>query len=143
LTVPFAMEEGPPDRTVLATIDFSRAYGSVWRLALFHKLLALGLPPCFVRWTRFFLSDRGAGDPLSWYSRLLVPNQTLYPSGLCPWPSLLHLLCWRPRQEPLPGSQCLESIRLVVGRPGLDSLAESRPKTLNLVFTASLRLMWR
>jgi len=47
-----------PDRTVLATIDFSKAFGSVWHSAVFHKLLTVGLPPCFVCWTRSFLLDR-------------------------------------------------------------------------------------
>ena len=50
----------PALRTVLATVDFSRAFDSVWHPALFHKLLAFGLPPCFVRWTQSFLSDRRA-----------------------------------------------------------------------------------
>ena len=50
----------PAHRTVLATVDFSRAFDSVWHPALFHKLLASGLPPCFVRWTQSFLSDRRA-----------------------------------------------------------------------------------
>ena len=50
----------PACRTVLATVDFSRAFDSVWHPALFHKLLASGLPPCFVRWTQSFLADRRA-----------------------------------------------------------------------------------
>ena len=50
----------PGARTVLATVDFSRAFDSVWHSALFHKLLASGLPPCFVRWTQSFLADRRA-----------------------------------------------------------------------------------
>jgi len=50
----------PPERTVLATIDFSKAFDSAWHSALFYKLLTLSLPPCFVRWTRSFLSDRRA-----------------------------------------------------------------------------------
>ena len=50
----------PAQRTVLATVDFSRAFDSVWHSALFHKLLSSGLPPCFVRWTQSFLSDRRA-----------------------------------------------------------------------------------
>ena len=49
-----------PKRTVLATVDFSKAFDSVWHPALYHKLLAAGLPPCFVRWTQAFLSDRRA-----------------------------------------------------------------------------------
>ena len=50
----------PCARTVLATVDFSRAFDSVWHSALYHKLLASGLPSCFVRWTQSFLSDRRA-----------------------------------------------------------------------------------
>ena len=50
----------PPHRTILASIDFSKAFDSVWHPALFHKLQAIGLPPCFIRWTRSFLADRRA-----------------------------------------------------------------------------------
>ena len=47
-------------RTTLVTIDFSKAYDSVWHPALFHKRISAGLPPCFARWTRSFFSDRRA-----------------------------------------------------------------------------------
>ena len=50
----------PGSRTILSTIDFSKALDSVWRPALFHKLISAGLPPCFARWTQSFLSDRRA-----------------------------------------------------------------------------------
>ena len=50
----------PARRTVLASVDFSKAFDSVWHPALYSKLLALGLPPCFVRWTQSFLTDRRA-----------------------------------------------------------------------------------
>ena len=64
----------PARRTVLSTVDFSRAFDSVWHPALFSKLLALGLPPCFVRWTQSFLSDRRSrvsfGDTVSRSFRL-------------------------------------------------------------------------
>ena len=50
----------PGSRTILSTIDFSRAFDSVWHPALFHKLISAGLPPCFARWTQSFLSDRRA-----------------------------------------------------------------------------------
>ena len=33
----------PPDRTILASVDFSKAFDSVWHCALFHKLLSLKL----------------------------------------------------------------------------------------------------
>ena len=47
-------------RTILSTIDFSKAFDSVWHPALFHKLISAGLPPCFGRWTQSFFSDRRA-----------------------------------------------------------------------------------
>ena len=50
----------PGSRTILSTINFSKAFDSVWHLALFHKLISTGLPPCFTRWTQSFLSDRRA-----------------------------------------------------------------------------------
>ena len=50
----------PGSRTILSTIDFSKAFDSVWHPALFHKLSSAGLPPCFARWTQSFLSDRRA-----------------------------------------------------------------------------------
>ena len=50
----------PGSRTILSTIDFSKAFDSVWHPSLFHKLISAGLPPCFARWTQSFLSDRCA-----------------------------------------------------------------------------------
>ena len=50
----------PSSRTILSTIDFSKAFDSVWHPALFHKLTSAGLPPCFARWTQSFLPDRRA-----------------------------------------------------------------------------------
>ena len=42
---------------ILATIDFLKAFDSVWHPALFHKLILAGLPPCFACWNQSFLSD--------------------------------------------------------------------------------------
>ena len=50
----------PGSWTILLTIDFSKAFDSVWHPALFHKLISAGLPPCFARWTQSFLSNRCA-----------------------------------------------------------------------------------
>ena len=47
-------------RTIVCTIDFLKAFDSVWHPALFHTLISAGLPPCFARWTQSFLSDRRA-----------------------------------------------------------------------------------
>ena len=50
----------PGSRTILSTIDFSKAFDSVWHPALFHKLILAGFPSCFARWTQYFVSDRRA-----------------------------------------------------------------------------------
>ena len=50
----------PGSRTIPSTIDFLKAFDSIWHPTLFHKLISAGLPPCFARWTQFFLSDRRA-----------------------------------------------------------------------------------
>ena len=50
----------PGSWTILSTINFSKAFDSVWHPALYHKLISAGLPSCFARWTQSFLSDRRA-----------------------------------------------------------------------------------
>ena len=50
----------PGSRTILSTIDFFKAFDSIWHPAFFHKLISAGLSPCFARWTPSFLSDRRA-----------------------------------------------------------------------------------
>ena len=50
----------PGSRAILSTIDFSKAFDSVWHPALYHKLISAGLPSCFARWVQSFLSDRHA-----------------------------------------------------------------------------------
>ena len=42
-------------RTILSTINSSKAFYSVWHPALFHKLISAALPSCFARWTQSFL----------------------------------------------------------------------------------------
>ena len=64
----------------MASVDFSKAFDSVWHSALFHKLLSLKLPPCFVLWVGSFLSDRkakaqvGGSRSLSFRIRRGVPQ---------------------------------------------------------------------
>ena len=50
----------PGSRTILSAIDFSKAFDSLWHLALFCKLISAGLPPCFAYWTLPFLSNKRA-----------------------------------------------------------------------------------
>ena len=40
----------PGSRTIFSTIDFSKAFDSVWHPVFFHKHILAGLPPCFARW---------------------------------------------------------------------------------------------
>ena len=47
-------------RTILVTIDFLKAFESVWHPDLFRKLILAGVAFCFARWTQSFLSDRRA-----------------------------------------------------------------------------------
>ena len=44
----------PGCRTILSTIDFSKAFHSVWHPALFHKLISTVLLSCCARWTPIF-----------------------------------------------------------------------------------------
>ena len=48
----------PGSRTILSTLDFSKAFDSLWYPTLFHKLISVGLSPWFARWIQPFLSDR-------------------------------------------------------------------------------------
>ena len=56
-----------PDRTILASVNFSKAFDSVWHSALFHKLLSLNPPlASFFGYALFFLT-------VELKSRLVVP----------------------------------------------------------------------
>jgi hypothetical protein len=50
----------PPNRTVLAFLDFSKAYDKVWRADLLAMMLRKGVPVRYVRWIQGFLSNRQA-----------------------------------------------------------------------------------
>ena len=51
----------PSNRAVLALLDFSKAYDTVWREKLLDVLLDTGVPPRLVLWVRGFLTNRMAG----------------------------------------------------------------------------------
>ena len=71
----------PSDRAILASVHFSKAFGSVWHSAQFHKLLSLKLPPCFVLWVRSFLSDRRAKVQVGGYRSLSFRIRRGVPQG--------------------------------------------------------------
>ena len=50
----------PGLRTILATVDFSKAFNKVWHPIVANKLVSAGLFPWFARWTQSFPSDRRA-----------------------------------------------------------------------------------
>ena len=45
-------------RSVLALLDFSKAYDTVWREKLLLHMLNTGIPPTFICWIHSFLNDR-------------------------------------------------------------------------------------
>ena len=53
-------QKKPAQRTVLAMLDYSKAYDRVWQQELFHTLLDTGVPAQIIRWFRAFLKERTA-----------------------------------------------------------------------------------
>ena len=51
-------QEKPSKRTVMALIDYSKAYDRVWREDLLLDLISLGCPMQMIRWFRMFLTER-------------------------------------------------------------------------------------
>jgi hypothetical protein len=50
----------PPNQTVLALLDFSKAYNKVWQVDLLATMLRKGVPVRYVWWIQGFLSNRQA-----------------------------------------------------------------------------------
>jgi hypothetical protein len=50
----------PPNRTVLALLDFSKVYNKVWRADLLATMLRKGVPVRYVWWIQGFLSNKQA-----------------------------------------------------------------------------------
>ena len=50
----------PALRSVLALLDFSKAFDTVWRNRLFEIMMDKGVPTTMVKWIRGFLCDRNA-----------------------------------------------------------------------------------
>ena len=65
-------------RSVLALLDFSKAYNTVWREKLLDHMISLGIPLQFIRWLRAFLSDRRARVKLN----NVFSNSYLFKQGL-------------------------------------------------------------
>ena len=49
-----------PKRTVLALLDFSKAYDTIWRADLLNAMMRKGVPPRFVLWIKALLTNRQA-----------------------------------------------------------------------------------
>jgi hypothetical protein len=66
----------PANRTVLALLDFSKAYNKVWRADLLATILRKGVPVCYVQWIQGFLSNRQGRVQLNRaYSRSWVMHE--------------------------------------------------------------------
>jgi hypothetical protein len=55
----------PANQTVLALLDFLKAYDKVWRADLLATMLRKGVPFPYVWWIQGFLSNRQARDRLN------------------------------------------------------------------------------
>jgi ribonuclease HI len=53
-------EARPAKRTVLALLDYSKAYDKVWRYELIGHMIEIGVPARFVKWCKAFLTNRQA-----------------------------------------------------------------------------------
>jgi len=90
-------KKSTPIRSVLATIDVSKAFDSVWHSALFYKVIAL-----YRSRDLLFLLDLGLPVKQSskglfpWRSKPFGPHPTWIPPTFCPWPSPLHSIYRRP-----------------------------------------------
>ena len=82
---------GPGSQTILSTNDFSKAFDSVWHPTFFHKLIPVGLPPCFARWTQSFLSDRWACVVLQYHTSCSFRVRRGVPQGFVLGPVLFSL----------------------------------------------------
>ena len=56
----FEGKKSQPGRAVMVLLDFARAYDRVWRAALLCKMARMGIPGCYIKWLKAFLSDRRA-----------------------------------------------------------------------------------
>ena len=83
----------PAHRTVLALLDYSKAYDTVWREKLLHIMLDKGLPPKLVSWCASFLTNRQARVRLHGRDSRSVNMQQGLPQGsvLSPLLFLLYI----------------------------------------------------
>ncbi len=54
------LEKKPHQRTLLVTLDCSKAYDRVWKARLYERMMDEKAPQKIVRWTKSFLEDRKA-----------------------------------------------------------------------------------
>ena len=57
-TISDGFQAKPALRSVMALLDFSKAYDTVWRADLMDALLEAGIPFCYLRWIQGFLTNR-------------------------------------------------------------------------------------
>ena len=50
----------PPEWTLTVLLDYSRAFDTVWRACLLDKMMGMGVPATFIKWTSAYLVNRTA-----------------------------------------------------------------------------------
>ena len=84
-----AFDQTPPHRSILAMLDFTKAYDRVWRDALLHKMDKLGIPTCNIKWTKSLTYDRRSR--VRWNA--VISKSRVFQEGL-PQGSVLAPLPW-------------------------------------------------
>ena len=87
----------PGARTVLATVDFAKAFDSVWHSALLSKLLSLDLSLCVVEWILSLRSFRKSVSAI--HTVVLSVSEKVFPR-FSSWTSSLLLIYQRPSYFP-------------------------------------------
>ena len=83
------LQKTPSRRTIGVYVDFTKAYDKVWRINLWAKMGAMGIPSCVTKWVKSLLSDRYAHVRFN----EAISNKRRFDDGL-PQGSVLAPLLW-------------------------------------------------
>ncbi len=80
-----------PKKTVLALLDYSKAFGRAWRKDLLIRAIGKGLPIAYAQWLRDFFSNRKAEVQISGDKGLRIQLRQGIPHGSVLSPLLFQL----------------------------------------------------